>query len=202
MTTSGASIHRGITQHTHTIYTRALWTRETSRRFEEMDGVYNTANSWNWGLDGLVPRGWLVGEHSYGLDFLTCSFLGLIRNLTSSLFILPSGLATFPPALLVNFSLCLLCKSDNFRITDLLVWLSPWLPAYRGRESSGEIHFPLHVNYIMVPLRGPWRRNQLWFIYICIWILSWICLSDLSEHIVNVFTDRTSVCECFSCCSL
>lgn len=116
---------------------------------------YNNANSWNWRLDSLVLRGWLLGEQSYGLDFLTCSFLGLIRNVTSSLFILPSGLATFPPALLVNFSLCLLCKSDNFRITALLVWLSPWLPAYQGRESSREIYFPSRVNYIMVPLRGP-----------------------------------------------
>ena len=116
---------------------------------------YNTANSWNWRLDSLVLRGWWLGEQSYGLDFLTCSFLGLIRDLTSSLFILPSGLAAFPPAPLVNFSLCLLCKSDSFWITDVLIWPAHWLSASLGRESSGEIYFPSHVNYIMVPLRVP-----------------------------------------------
>ena len=116
---------------------------------------YNTANSWNWRLDSLVLRGWWLGEQSYGLDFITCSFLGLIRDLTSSLFILPSGLAAFPPAPLVNFSLCLLCKSDSFWITDVLIWPAHWLSASLGRESSGEIYFPSHVNYIMVPLRVP-----------------------------------------------
>lgn len=188
--------------NTHTYHCiRALWTRETSERLWGNGWCYNTANSWNWGLDSLVPKR-LIGWGAvlwFGLFNLLLSWAHQKLNQLPLYF--ASGLATFPPALLVNFSLCLLCKSTNSRITDLLVWLSP-ISCLSGKRAAGKYISLCMWTTLWCLLRDLSGAISFWFIlyvYEC-----WVGSAYLTcpEHIVTVFTDGNICLWMVSCCLL